>query len=486
MLRYLLPVLSIGVFLPMQSVGQAINNCNLLPNPSFEQQNVAQPSGYPNNISGNYSDYNEVTGWQAFGSFPGNSTYGKPTYYATNAPAGSATNPFTSPATNPYGSSFQPYNYNPSLHNGALSIVAAEYGNSSPVNIVQYIAPISPLSLVPGATYYASFQAYRSSAPNTAVRLGMNLSQGGPQATAALTSIQSPSPLTNYEWTRVSGKITLPNSSSDPWYVTIGNLAPNGPGARPRYYIDEVELYKIPTAGLPISRCTNSAPVTIGEGCSIPDATYAWTEAGSNTPFARTIQTGVSPTSTTNYTLTVTLPDKTIFTSSVKVTVGPAYPYVGQVDMDTDDCYGVAHFRIYNYDPNVMYTVTNIRSAVPVGRILTDTFIVKGGGATDGAFTLKAANDCGNITTDEIQASYPCVGISTAAQRTTAYPNPTTETLTLPTGMEAATLLNSQGNVVQRSDASGRLNVQKLPAGSYNLQMRQNGKLINQRIEVKH
>jgi hypothetical protein len=68
----------------------------------------------------------------------------------------------------------------------------------------------------------------------------------------------------------------------------------------------------------------------------------------------------------------------------------------------------------------------------------------------------------------------------------TAYPNPATESLTIPAGAENATLFDKQGSIIKHTDKAGKLDVQSLPEGLYNLQMMQNGKLINQRIQVKH
>ena len=533
-LRYLAPaLLSMGVFLPHQSVGQATNNCNLLPNPSFEQQNVSQPSGNPNNISGSFSDYDEVTGWQAIGSYSGTSTYGKPTYYATNAPSGSATNPFTNPATNPAGSSFQPYNYNPSLHNGALSIIAAEGGYSSPLNLPQYISPNSPVTLVPGATYYASFQAYRSSAPNAPVRLGMNLSQGNRQTSATSTSMQSSGTVSDYAWTRVSGKIAIPNASSDPWYVTIGNISPRGPGARARYYIDEVELYKIPTAGPNILSCTGSSTssITIGEGCPIPGVTYTWSAPGiTGLPTnSSAIQITVNPSVTTTYTLTVNLPDGTNLTTTATVTVGKtltvgpdinlarqgaANPPSNKYDVRVNNVDGATSFTLVAESPdgNGGWTsATTYQADTYTGPDNPDFNEVRGfttfhtgyiGPATSGTtsntpinnpatyrLTVTARSACNSVTTQRVVTLPPYEGgyeESNLTGPTTAYPNPAAESIVIPNWAVGATLVNDKGKAVGRRDNSGKLDVQSLPDGVYNLQMMKNGKRINQRIQVKH
>ena len=68
----------------------------------------------------------------------------------------------------------------------------------------------------------------------------------------------------------------------------------------------------------------------------------------------------------------------------------------------------------------------------------------------------------------------------------TAYPNPVADHLILPEQVNNAALFNSQGKLVQQADGHGTLNVQTLPDGLYNLRMQQDGKMVNQHIEVKH
>lgn len=69
---------------------------------------------------------------------------------------------------------------------------------------------------------------------------------------------------------------------------------------------------------------------------------------------------------------------------------------------------------------------------------------------------------------------------------TMAYPNPVSEILTLPKNTDKVMLLNLKGMPVRASTESGRLNVQSLPDGLYNLQIQQNGKIFNQHIQIKH
>lgn len=76
--------------------------------------------------------------------------------------------------------------------------------------------------------------------------------------------------------------------------------------------------------------------------------------------------------------------------------------------------------------------------------------------------------------------------VSMAEKTPVAYPNPATELIRIPDDVKDAVLLNSAGKPVRSVDKSGMLDVQSVPAGLYNLQMMQDGKLINQRIQVKH
>lgn len=306
-----------------QVFGQATNSCNLLPNPSFEDQNVTQLSGSLDNVFP--SSLNELSGWRA--------TNGRgASYYATNSPTGSSSNPYSSPTSNssPNMGPFPPYNYSASLHNGAAGIYLHGAATGEPR---EYITPSSgPISLSAG-NYYASFLAYRSPSGTDAMKLGMNFTLANPVTNdvnavfprATGTSIESSTYLQNSSWTPVTGQFTLSTSQAGQYYVNIGNLSPtdqwpNHAGSV-MYAIDEVELYKIPTAGLPSSiNCSQS--VTLGEGCLIPGASYTWSASGM-TPITSTttIQQNFIPTATTTYTLTVKLPDNSTSASTVLVTV---------------------------------------------------------------------------------------------------------------------------------------------------------------------
>ena len=699
-------LLGMGIILtPGHSNGQAINACNLIPNPSFDQQNVVPLSGFDDNVSAPNAQHDEVTGWKYSGGQSSlGSSGGRPVYFATNAPPGSVTNPFTN-TSGPagilrlLGVSFNPYNYDNSIgaRNGAISIITAINCSGCVQTSQDYISPTSPVNLS-GGKYYSSFQAYHSSGAVT--RLGMALSlydtYPGNFAVAATARNESPSTLPNSAWTRVARIIDIPapasGASTQPWHVTIGNLSTStsgssgtGPG---RYHIDEVELYKIPTAGPNIS-CFNSSAI-IGEGCHIPGATYSWQmngqqlaattlritvgysgtytltvklpngttasptsvtvtgcatlpsmpTAGTNKPcsgeyvrigdatsqdpipgafyewrkkndpnvFDDVAYAMVYPKVTTTYVLKVYLPDGTTYTSEVTVaacpppfitvdnnspcpgspitftahpgayawrtspstmfnppsvdnsatfttqatagtgtvtahtyydedyvaitktvTVGspptPTITFTGEVwhnetfDMLNPKTVYYGSYMCQRSSLNLHVNVTNANTTTPQWHVSQmapseyslnvssnghdATFIpfVPGYGGSERPATIEVTvyDACNQPHTEQFiiiaqQGSdqrYPCndndgARPALAAPAIEAYPNPASASLILPTGAANATLLNSQGTVVAQPDATGILNVQALPDGLYNLRMQQNGKMVNQHIEVKH
>jgi hypothetical protein len=475
------PALSgMGFLLASQSMGQAANSCNLLPNPDFELQNVARPSGLVDNVKGGaISTRDEVSSWRSI------SISGQADYFATNAPPGTASNP-ASANQSPWAAPFVPYMNNPALRNGTIGIVTGVNNvQGSPFASQEYITPTMSFPLSAGK-YYASFRAYRSSASVTSTRLGLNLSTSS-NSTGSGYGIQSPTELTNSTWTRVADQFTVPQSTN--WYVTIGNQIPSSAGsvAQALYYIDEVELYKIPTAG-PAVACTGSG-VLIGEGCHIPGATYAWSPTTDMDAPTDGITAFVHPPSTTTYTLTVTLPNNTAthpstFSSSVTVTgcicPTPAAPELALYDGDAN-CAGQVIYIITNYDSSVHYTFNRI-SNISSGFLDTpDRFRIKSN-STSGTFSVTATG-CETSATSEVYQAEFC---GFQGRATTAYPNPASESVTMPTGTADAVLLNSQGKAVAKPNKAGKFDVRNLPDGLYNLQMQQNGKRVNQRVEVKH
>lgn len=189
----------------------------------------------------------------------------------------------------------------------------------------------------------------------------------------------------------------------------------------------------------------------------------------------------------------------------------PAPPRPEITLLGPNPCYArQVSFEIANRDPAYSYTITAsggnaLPGTIPAttgatpGTIAPYPFRIKTGTpARDFAtFTVKATRICDNTYSTSSASSSAsssayfsyCTsddGFKSASTSSTAYPNPATESLTLPTGATEAVLFNSQGRAVAWSDKAGRLDTHRLPAGIYNLQMQQNGKRTNQRIEVKH
>lgn len=493
---------------------QAQSACgNLLANGYLDEENYYGYSGRQSNVSSPASSLynsNELPYWQA-------TNYSTPDYFNNAAPAGSLTNPASAPL-----GAFVPF-----AGPGAVGLIGTnEYQPDRPSSY-KYSEQMTQVLTQPLSSshhYYASLKACSALMAQYATSIGIYITTGDPKdfsnmsynpnggmgyvyaksytPSTPLTNpsgcgIQSPGVISSSQWTPVSGIFQGVDNAT---YVNVGNFRPDiKPLIRPNAtspvsytYVDNLEVFEIPEAGPAPAVCT-TGNITIGEGCDIPGATYAWTSGPYTSTFATTIQTTVNPTTTTTYTLTVTLPDRTTYASSVKVTRAPAYPIVQQYDAEGDNCYGLAHYQIINYDPTLTYTINNISSAVGIPlNPTTDRFVVKGGRAQDGIFTLTATTNCSpkitgpSTTTNQIQVAYPCDPPSGTFRTANAYPNPASETLTMPEKAEGGVLLNSHGSVVQRPDTGGKLNVRNLPAGLYNLQMRQVGKLINQRIEVKH
>lgn len=160
------------------------------------------------------------------------------------------------------------------------------------------------------------------------------------------------------------------------------------------------------------------------------------------------------------------------------------------------------YFDITGFDPSLTYKVrgngyTALPSTLGYGTVTPNqrTFRMKGGGGiSSGSFTITASRTCGTIvvqgpsTEYEVETAGGCDSPSTtfAKNQVVAYPNPAVEVLAIPAGSSEAVLLDEQGNVVRSIGKNGKLDVQGLPNGLYNLRMQQGGKTTNQRIQVQH
>ena len=213
--------------------------------------------------------------------------------------------------------------------------------------------------MIGGKKYYASFWALLAPASKSATALALNVTATNPTYTASqgafgasktyapsTSGINSVQPLNTRTWTKVQGFFTAePNAqylhvgyfftqaagaqtTSVPGAITLTNSSAQQEANAPQfsyYYIDDIELTPAPTAGPAVTACPNGT-VTIGEGCNIPGATYAWRIRGQSTVFATTLTTAVTPPTyapSTTYELTVTLPDNSTSVSSVTVSLCP-------------------------------------------------------------------------------------------------------------------------------------------------------------------
>jgi Secretion system C-terminal sorting domain len=319
------------------SAGRADNTGNLVANGDFEiQYSNTSPSGPLNIATPIPSTADELPNW-----FTPN--YTSPDYFASNA-----TNPDASP-NNTLRGPYPPITVNgtnPVNNDGAVGIVYSTFLGTSPNWYPEYVAQqlATPLEAVP---YYAEFWALPADSFNRVTSLGLYVANNA-NRTTTFTGTQ-----TNYsnppvrlassgreitsgaianrtQWTRVSGVITA-NAGDN--FVCIGYNNPdvtqldvNSPGriAACYYYIDDVLLTRIPTAGPSLTLCRATAdPVLLGTGGgSAPGLSYAWTSSTTGATVLSRSQryqasVGYFPVI---YTLTVTLPNGSTHITSTTLT----------------------------------------------------------------------------------------------------------------------------------------------------------------------
>jgi hypothetical protein len=424
--------LAAHALLPYQSMAQT----NLIANGDFETQYATVRPSQELNIKGNRaSNVDELPSWLVPSAGSGPSTVtSNATFLATNA-----SNPDINPTTTGFTfiGPFAP-------HNNSVGCVGLKRSLFYPAYdglITQQVA------LTPGHTYQFSYYIMKRPGAGYASKFAFNVinSSSTPALSANnATSSFQPVPaiiittdfLTSTNWTYVTGSFTAqtPPANTKSWIVvgydrSAEQVDPNAGGATSGneiYIIDDVSLVDM---GCIAPTLTNGLDLNTDKTCG--DKTVRFTVSAqdrANNPGA-------------TFELTAT-------GSNYVLTYGSA---------DHSSC----NIRIRNQSSfNVLATATNLCGTGPV----FDTGTFTGSSFLDGCFT--------NATQSPTAA--------------TAYPNPATESLTISQSAEQAVLLNSQGQAVQKPDASGKLRVQDLPAGLYNLQMQQDGKLINQRIQVKH
>lgn len=181
------------------------------------------------------------------------------------------------------------------------------------------------VTLQPGM-YYACFYALRVPDTSNPTPMGMDISPGPAPVLdpvdltysfSGAPGLRSAGVITDFSnWTRINN--IIPVSATAPYHITIGNPSPIVFHATPGndagyYFIDNVGLYRLPTAGPDAYLTCNSAGVTLGEGCgTIPDASYQWLKGPAGSQIAIGGATSptllVNPNVVTTYTLRVTLP----------------------------------------------------------------------------------------------------------------------------------------------------------------------------------
>lgn len=502
----------LAVCLAIGKVTAQPSSCNLVTNGDFETANVSTLNGNLANVGSDEPNANfsagELANWRT-------TTNATPDFFATLPTV--AYPPYTQPSIAPFGS-FTPLHNIPGATNGCLGLGNDyEFCNIQTCLHAEYAVQYMATALRGDRDYYASMQVQSANQEQCGMGIGIDITTNDPRDysfpiyrvySPSGCGIQSNGDVTATTWVPVTG--TFHGIAGARW-LNIGNFQPFPPTiVRPGatytgayMYIDDVEIYEVPVAGSDKTICPGTS-ATLGEGCPIPGATYAWKVASKLAPvFATTPKATVSPTVNQIYQLTVTVPGGKTFTTYVNVNLftGPPVPVI-VVDHDGSCQDNSQYFRIDNFDPSLSYSITASTGSMPIpGHTGTDytvtpptinnryLFRIKGGlGVTGGSpFRVTATAICNGTSYSRSTSGYAIYpGCDDPERTSNAYPNPANESIRVPAGVENVILLNNQGQVVARPDATSKLNVQALPAGLYNLQMQQNGKLINQHIEVKH
>jgi|GEM_PF-6813639 len=361
----------------------AVTFCNLMPNGDFEEQGNPNPAGNFGNLS-------------AWGSI-----------YASNYYVGSTTVTSGTVVTPHSGNTF-------------ASVITAHNGGTDYTSVgpVSYLT--NTVNLLPGR-YYASFRA-KLPLPtvHTPQNLGMYI---GTQAASwnygysfrpnnsdiIIEALTIPAGNT---WQKFSGMISLPNPSSPPptdplaaqtYSVAIGNLhasnyQQNYQGSdHVDYFVDDVQLHRLPEAGKDAKVLCNSPGVKLG-GCAVPDATYQWQQNGTVISGATSSTLLVNPLAVTTYTLTVTVPGYPPYVTSASITPADA-PQVstgtlticqGQTTTLSSTCAS----QYYSYEWSTGSTVVSTTYTASVAPLVTTTYKLvvtpTGGGASTTSYvTVK-------------------------------------------------------------------------------------------------
>lgn len=318
-------------------------------------------------------------------------------------------------------------------------------------------------------------------------------------------------PQASYAW-RVAGSSTVfattMQTQVNPSSTTTYTLTVSLPNNRTSTSSVTVTVSP-PSAGPNKGICPGQSTTLGGVGCPLPGTTFAWTANG-GAPFANTFQINVSPSATTTYTLTSSSPNGTTSTTSATVNVVTATSAPNAIYGEPQVCYdrtGDGRDRTtltINTPAPTGFTYYSQLVSNATGQVVDDNlsgntladgtfaYFLVGGNYAVGNYTLRVRFQNGScfgawqtrpiFIVSCAAGEGPCTGRGCRV----AYPNPASESLTMPVDAESATLINGQGQTVKIWKRSGELDVRSLPEGLYILRMMNAGKLINQRIQIKH
>jgi hypothetical protein len=420
--------------LPSQAIAQISNG-------DFETQFASNPPSRELNIKGDHSYYlNQLPNWSVPSSATGVESINA-SFLATNG--ASNVNPSIGPCNTCTPSTFNgPF----SPHNNSIGCVGIK---RDPGNTLfdGLITQKTTSPLLAGHTYHYSYYVLRRPAGSYKCKMAFNIvNSTSTPAFNASPSINAlvPSPvITNSsdyivgdQWIKVEGDFQLAQSLNDAWVVVGYDRAPE---------VSDPSLPNISSGTEQISYVLDDISL-IDMGCAIvqnPQAlTPEWNCVDGPGPIWGYIE---------NY--------NPAFTYTITTTGG-----------------------IYNSPPNAFVQNYDKDGVLKWGYRLRAPQT-----GTTGTVTINVTNTCGSTGSTTYGITSPSANCENyRAEATSAYPNPATDQLQVPASTERAVLLNGAGKQVQAADASGKLDVQAVPDGLYNLQLLHKGKLTNQRIQIKH
>ncbi|UOQ70973.1 T9SS type A sorting domain-containing protein [Hymenobacter cellulosilyticus] len=424
-------------------------------NGDFETRNH-DPRGAGNIKGARTSVYDDLPSWSGISE-----NYLGPDYLASPAIV-SRMDPRLTP---PYGW-FNPRNNS----NGCVGITKEPYSSAGYQFITQQV------TLKSGYTYRAKFYVLRRPGAIYQEKLTLYVTEGGKPNYTWVPSLQthrlSPTPyakvvsdpiVDNQNWTEVSGTFVAHGNTPGAAVtasITIGfdeTQVPPQPGLYSEgngtyYIIDDVE----------VSECLTCCPSASGSYTTLD----VESEYGSQVP---------SPTGEDNYCFSQRL--------TFSAPLGPqtaTYQWV------------VNGYNVQNGNEVQGYTVNgNSMSFIPtttspgISRYVTVTCITNYGPSCSASQSSKSF-----FVSSQNEEGTPCTQYrAEPVQSTFAYPNPAGDYLTFPENTTGITIKDQEGKTVGIKKsllANGRLDTRLLPEGLYQLRMVVSGKVVSQRIQIKH